>query len=128
MKKSSLLRVPASRRPRVRKELVLTNFRGVVLRHRPHGMLWEARRPGGVSLGCYSSELEAAKALARVLGVPVKSLRRKIVLTRRVARQLFRAAHEVFKKYIPGDYEKTCEQERTCAAVFKKDRFVRACA
>ena len=126
VKKSSLLRVPVSRRPRrrVHKELVLSKFRGVVLRHRPHGFLWEARRPGGASLGCYGSEIEAAKALARVLGVPVKSLKRKVALTRTVARRLFEAAYQVFQRYVPGDIEKTGEQERTCQSLFNKDRCV----
>ena len=106
----------------VRKHLQLPNFRGVVCRPRPHGLLWEARRAGGSSLGCYTSELQAAKALARVLGVPVSRLRRKSVLTRRLVRQLFIAAYQVFEKYTPGDYQQTCEQERTCRAALQQDR------
>ena len=126
VRQSSLLRV---RRSRVRRQLVLSNFRGVVRRCRPQkkSVLWEARRPGGVLLGTYSSELHAAKALARVLGVPVSSLRRKAVLTRRIARQLFIAAYRVFKKYIPGDVEKTCEHERKYRTALKQDSLVYGC-
>lgn len=127
VKKSSLLRVPASQRSRVRKELVLSSFRGIVLRHRAHGLLWEARQPGGTSLGCYSSQLEAAKALARVLGVPVMKLRKKRHLTRSVARKVFKAACQVFKKYVPGDLEKTTQHETTYRRAFKKDIFVVIC-
>ena len=125
VRQSSLLRF---RRSRVRRQLVLSNFRGVVRRCRPQkSVLWEARRPGGVLLGTYSSELHAAKALARVLGVPVSSLRRKAVLTRRIARQLFIAAYRVFKKYIPGDVEKTCEHERKYRTALKQDSLVYGC-
>ena len=123
VRKRSLLRVPASPRSQVRKELVLSHFHGVVPRHRPHGVLWEARRPGSIPLGGYSSELEAAKALAGVLGVPVEKLKRKGVLTRNVARRVFKAAYRVFKKYVPGDLEKTSQCEITCQAAFKKDWF-----
>ena len=72
-------------------------------------------------MGCHGSRLEAAKALAGVLGVPVNKLRKKRVLTRKVARQLFKAAYRVFKKYFPGDLQKTCQDEITFQAVFRKD-------
>ena len=84
----------------MRKELVLSQFRGVVPRHRPNDVLCEARRPGGISLGCYSSELEAAEALAGVLGAPVKKLKKKRVLTRNVARRVFKAAYRVFNQEV----------------------------
>ena len=74
-------------------------------------------------MGCYGSELEAAKALAGRLGVPVKRLKRKGVLTRNVARSVFKAAYRVFKKYVPGDLEKTSQCEIKCQAVFEKAWF-----
>ena len=74
-------------------------------------------------MGCYSSELEAAMALAGVLGVPVEKLKRKRVMTRNVVRRVFKAAYRVFKKYVPGDLEKSIQCESTCQAVFKKDCF-----
>ena len=79
-------------------------------------------------MGCYSSELEACKALAKALGVPVDKLKRKGVMTRNVARRLFKAAHRVFKKYVPGDLEKTNQCEITCQAVFRKDWFAVTCS
>ena len=75
-------------------------------------------------MGCYSSQLEAAQALARVLGVPVEKLKKKNKFTRKNARQLFKAAYRVFKKYFPGDLEKTGLDEKAFRALFRKDWWV----
>ena len=73
-------------------------------------------------MGYFSSELEAAEARAGVLGVPVEKLKtQRGVLPKEVAHRVFKAAYQVFKKYVPGDLEKTCQCEITCHAVFEKD-------
>ena len=75
-------------------------------------------------MGCYGSQLEAAQALARVLGVPVEKLKKKNKFTRKHARKLFKAAYRVFKKYFPGDLEKTGLDEKAFRALFRKDWWV----
>ena len=116
----SLLRAKAPPKV-VGKAIVLSKFSGVVARHRPSGILWEARAPGGQVLGTYSSEQDAAKAVAGVRGVPVKRLLRPVPFTRRAATRVFKASYAAFSGYVPGDLQHLVQQEITGRSAFEKD-------
>lgn len=93
----------------------ISRFRGVI----PHRGKWLARSPGGEHCGTYASQGDAARAVARFLKVPLRSLRRGGP-SQRVLRQTFRAAYSVFRGYCPGDWANMEEQEVKSARMFRK--------
>lgn len=119
LSRRSLLR--SDEGPAARQRFVVSRFRGVVRRSRPQGDLWEARGAHGKYVGTYTSERAAAKAVARVLGVPVSKLQRKEPFTRRAACAVFRASYKTFRRYMPGDLQHLYQQESKCQAVFQKE-------
>lgn len=97
-----------------------STFRGVIGRCRSGRELWEARAHGKV-LGYYSTEDAAAAQVARSLGVKKKEILKEVNSRKRM-RDLFIATHQVFGKYLPGDYEYTLKQESTDHKASKQDR------
>lgn len=93
----------------------ISRFRGVT----PHRGKWLARSPGGEHCGTYASQDDAARAVARFLKVPLRSLRRGGP-SQRVLRQTFRAAYSVFRGYCPGDWSNLEEQEVKSACMFRE--------
>ena len=93
----------------------LSRFRGVT----PHRGKWLARSPGGEYCGTYASQDDAARAVARLLKVPLRSLLRGGP-SQRVLRHTFRAAYSVFREYCPGDWSNLEEQEVKSACMFRK--------
>ena len=67
--------------------------------------------------------------MSYIVGLPAElrhlrheeEMKRQGALARNVGRCLFKAAYRVFKKYFPGDLQKTCQDEITFQAVFRKD-------
>ena len=103
-------------------ELGVSYYRGVVPIRRGAGgqCLWLARARRR-HLGTFSSQAAAAAAVAKALGVTVKTLRKGMSANR--ARQVFRAAYRAFKGYRPGDLEHTRKQEVVYQRLFKQDLF-----
>ena len=84
--------------------LAVSHYHGVVARKRPAGVLYEAR-VSNIFVQTFTSEVDAAKVVAKCLGVPVRKLKKKRVFTRRLARQVFCATYSTFKRYFPGDLQ-----------------------
>ena len=80
---------------------------------------WVARVRGVVA-GRFDSESEAAKCVATATRVKVQALRRKGV-PGYLARNIFQAAYDVFRDYVPGDYQSMIAHERTSAKMFRED-------
>ena len=81
---------------------------------------WAARVPGHW-LGTFGCQTEAARAVARQLGVRLRTLLRKNMFSAKHARKVFKAAYRVFHAYIPGDLKHTRLQEVRCRIIFQKD-------
>lgn len=99
--------------------LAVSHYHGVVARQRGVNVLYEARL-SNVVIRSFSSEAAAAAFVAKRLGVPVKQLKRNKVFTRRLARQLFRAAYSAFKKYIPGDLQHLMKEVNLCSSAWQQ--------
>ena len=107
----------------VLKRLPAARYHGVVVRiKRGRGALFEARA-GGCLLKTCSSELAAARAVAKACGTTVKKLRKKDaeVFTKKLARSVFAATCSVFGKYHPGDLQHLELQETSCKTVFREE-------
>ena len=95
-------------------------YRGVVPHRRGvDGRCRWAAWARGRRRGTFSSQAAAAKEVARILRVSVRSLGKKMSGKR--ARQIFRAAHQVFKHYCPGDVKYTRKQEHLFQRQFKQE-------
>ena len=80
---------------------------------------WIARGAGTELLGRYGTEFEAACAVAAATGVGVKALKKK-GLPKYLAKNLFKAAYRVFRKYVPGDYDNMVAHEKLSVKMFQQ--------
>jgi len=101
-------------------ECGVSYYRGVIPKGRgADGQChWEARARGR-SLGTFRHQAAAAQAVARTSRTSVQSLRKTMSAKR--ARQIFKAAYQVFKGYVPGDLQHTRQQERQYQRWFKQE-------
>lgn len=83
---------------------------------------WQARL-GATKLGEFATEEEAAACVAKAKAVPKRKLARRIGLTRKFGRDLFRATYSVFKEYVPQDLHVLRLHEIKYRADFKKAVF-----
>ena len=83
---------------------------------------WVARWRGRV-LGRFGDQLGAAESVAAAAGVEVRGLRRK-GLPDHVARRVFGSAYQVFRDYVPGDYQSMIAHETASAQMYKQDSCV----
>jgi hypothetical protein len=82
---------------------------------------WEAWAHGGL-LGTYVSELEAAERVADEVGVDKDDLRKvNGVMSAAVAKDVFKAAFQVFRGYRPGDLTSVEAMEVKYEKLFRKD-------
>ena len=101
-------------------ELGVSYYRGVVPHRRGvDGRCRWAAWARGRRWGTFSSQAAAAKKVARILRVSVRSLGKK--MSAKCARQVFRAAYQVFQRYCPGDLKYTRKQERLFGRWFKQE-------
>lgn len=101
-------------------ELGVSYYRGVVPHRRgADGRCRWAAWARGRRWGAFSSQAAAAKEVARILRVSTQSLAKKMSAKR--ARQVFRAAYQVFKRYCPGDLKCTRKQEHLHRRLFKQE-------
>ena len=90
-------------------------------RHTQDGCRRWGVRVNGLWLGTFGGQEAAASAAAAHLGVRRKSLKRKEAFSAKRAREVFRAAYQVFSGYIPGDLQHTRLQEVRCRRAFQQD-------
>ena len=95
--------------------LKIAKHAGVVYNHGR----WVARVKGKI-LGRYVTEIDAARAVAKVLGVGVKALKRSGI-PKYLAKKLFMAAYRIFRKYVPADYDSMIAHETKAARMFRQD-------
>ena len=121
VKKASLRRSTSKRcSPPI--HCAMSSFKGVVPhRHTKDGAHRWAARVHGRWLGTFGSQVEAANVVARELGVSRRKLLRKTPFSAKRARQVFRAAFRVFRRYVPGDLRISRLQEHQCRRAFLQD-------
>ena len=85
-------------------QLPMSVHHGVVAHRRDIGRatMWEARHLGKL-ISSHTSELGAARVVAKLRRTSVDNIRKDEPMTRNMGQQLFSATHSVFHSYNPGD-------------------------
>ena len=123
---SSLLRGKPDRCSGVSEWLPTSSYRGVIVRKRKAGCLFETRVPKQPPK-TFRNEQDAAAHVARCLGVPVKTLKKCNPFTRRLALRVWSSAFGVFKRYRPGDLVHLLSTELKFRSLFEQVGFKTSC-
>ena len=99
----------------------MSRFKGVCYHENRGRPRWEVRE-SGVPIFTTGSERAAAAFLAQRRKVKLKTLKRAHPMSKRLAREIFKANYQAFKTYVPGDYSSMAMHEtKTSRFMYKQD-------
>ena len=118
------LAMPAARRGRKdvpSHHAPMSRFNGVCYHENRGRPRWEVRELN-VPIFTSRSERAAAAFLGRRRKVEVQKLKKAQPLSKRLAKEIFKANYRAFRAYVPGDYTSMVKHEtKTSRAMYKQD-------